>query len=61
MAADCDQPVLTACYEEALTVPVSANDLLGVLAHRWHFSFILLVVKVEVAFFVAAGEHGVGE
>ena len=31
------------------------------LAHRWHLPLVLLVVEVEVALLVAAGQYGVGE
>ena len=55
-----DQLVLTARDKQSFVVPVPAHHLLGVLAHGGHFSLVLLEVEVEVALFVAAGEHGMG-
>lgn len=56
MCGDCNDTVLTACYEKALIVPVSRTYSFGVFSHCGDFSFIFLEVEIEVSFLIAEGQ-----
>ena len=61
MTADSDKSVLTARHKQTLAVPVTTYHLFWMLAHRWHFPFVLFVVEIQVALLVAAGQDRVGQ
>lgn len=57
MARNCNEFILASSDEQTLAVPIATDNLFGVFAHSRHFSFVLLIVEVEISLLVSTSEN----
>jgi hypothetical protein len=61
MTRYCNKFILASSDEQTLAVPIATDNFFGVFAHGWHFSFVLLIVEVEISLLVSTREDGVSQ